>query len=138
MIDLTPWIWGAGAVQMVIAAANIFIPKKLSYAENLAKVTPIVRQVFIIHSVYIVWVLVVFALICLLYAAELASGTGLGRFMSAWMALFWGARVFIQRFYYDAAAKRLNRAADIGFTLAFAYLAIVFTLAAIGGRPVWI
>ncbi len=131
MNPLIPWIWAAGVVQLVIAAANIFIPKKLSYGDNLIKVSPIFKQVFIIHAVYIVWVLLAFAAMCFLYPQELISGHGLGRFMSGWMALFWGIRVFIQRFYYDDAAKKLNRPADIGFTLAFAYLGVVFAIAAI-------
>ena len=133
MRTLTPWIYAAGIVQLVIAAANFFIPRKLNYLENLQKVTPIVRQIFIIHCVYIVWVLLAFALICFLYPHELVSGHGLGRFLSGWMALFWGLRVFIQRFYYEESAKKLNRPADIGFTLAFAYLSVIFALAAWGG-----
>jgi len=130
MTHLIPAIQFAGLVQVLIAFANIFIPKKLAYAENLKKLSPIVRQVFIVHSVYIVWVLLTFSTLCFLYPSELASGKGLARFMSSWMALFWGIRVFIQRFYYDDAAKKLNRPADIGFTLAFLFLAGVFATAA--------
>jgi hypothetical protein len=135
MNSLVPWIWVAGGVQLVIAAANIFIPEKLAYRENIAKLSPIVRQVFIVHAVYIVYVLLAFALLCFFYAEELAGGQGLGRFMSAWMALFWAPRIFIQRFYYVEEAKRLNRPADIGFTLAFAFLAVIFAIAAWGPLP---
>ncbi len=67
MKTLTPWIYIAGIVQLIIAAANLFIPRKLNYGENLQKVTPIVRQIFIVHGVYIVWVLLAFALMCFLY-----------------------------------------------------------------------
>ena len=130
MNPLVPWIWAAGVVQLVIAAANIFIPEKLSYGDNLKKVSPIFRQVFVVHALYIVWVLLAFAALCFLYPHELTGGHGMGRFMSGWMALFWGVRVFIQRFYYDEDAKKLNRPADIGFTLAFLYLAVVFAVAA--------
>ncbi len=133
MKTLTPWIYAAGLIQLAIAAANLFIPKKLGYGENLQKVSPIFRQIFIIHNVYIVWVLLVFALICFQFPGELASGHGIGRLLSVWMSLFWGARVFIQRFYYDEAAKRLNPFVDVSFTLSFAYLSVVFALAAWGG-----
>jgi len=126
------WIWAAGVVQLIIAAANIVIPKKLSYGDNLKKVSPIFGQIFIVHSVYIVWVLLAFSALCFLYPQELTRGHGLGRFMSGWMAVFWGLRVFIQRFYYDDDAKKLNRPADFGFTLAFLYLAVVFASAAMG------
>jgi len=128
-----PWIYVAGALQLIIAAANLFVPEKLGYGESLKKVSPIVRQIFIVHCAYIVWVLLAFALICFLYPVELAGGRGLGRLLSGWMALFWGVRVFIQRFYYEKSTKQLNRPADIGFTLAFAYLSIIFALASWGG-----
>src|ERR1043165_779843 len=57
----------------------------------------------------------------------------LGRFLSGFIAVFWTLRVFIQRFYYDAELKRQNRFFDIGFTLAFLYLAVVFSVAAVFG-----
>jgi hypothetical protein len=133
MINLTQAIWLAGVIQLLIAGANIFIPQKLGYGENLRKVTPIFRQIFIVHAVYIVWVLLAFSAICLFFAGDLARGTGLSRFLSGWMALFWGVRIFIQRFYYTDDAKKLNRFADVGFTLAFVYLAAVLAFAAL--RP---
>ena len=77
------------------------LPRKLRYAENLRRVEPIIRQVFIVHSVYIVYVLVAFAVICFAFAPELAGATRLGRFLSAWLALFWAPRLIVQWTYYD-------------------------------------
>lgn len=130
MLTLVTAIRLAGAIQLLIAGANLLIPEKLGYGENLRKVTPIFRQIFIVHSVYIVWVILAFAALCFLFTNELAGGQGLGRFLSGWMALFWGVRVFVQRFYYAEEAKQLNRPADVGFTLAFLYLSITFAAAA--------
>ena len=78
MTDLVPYLWGAGGIQLAIAAANLVLPRKLRYAENLRRVEPIIRQVFIVHSVYIVYVLVAFAVICFAFAPELAGATRLG------------------------------------------------------------
>ena len=64
-----------------------------------------------------------------------AGGSGLGCWTSGFLAVFWGARVFVQAFYYDAELKRQNRAAHVFFLSAFVYLALVFTAAALGGRP---
>lgn len=135
MNQLIPFIKAAGVVQLVIAAANFVIPRKLAYAESLARVTPIVRQVFIVHAVYIVGMLVAFGGLCWGFAPELAGGSGLGCWTSGFLAVFWGARVFVQAFYYDAELKRQNRAAHVFFLSAFVYLALVFTAAALGGRP---
>ncbi len=65
-----------------------FCREKLDYRNNLARVAPIVRQVFVVHSVYIVGIVLLFATITFGFAPDLASGHGLGRFVAAAMALF--------------------------------------------------
>lgn len=133
MNQLVPYVRAAGVVQWIIAAANVFIPAKLQYAENIARMSRIVRQVFIVHAAYIVGVLVGFGALCWWVAPELAAGGTLGRAVCAFLAVFWGARVPIQLFYYDDAVRRQNRLAHVGFSLAFGYLAGVFTTAAFLG-----
>ncbi len=130
MNRLVPYIWAAGIIQWVIAAANLFIPAKLEYGENLTKVSTIVRQIFIVHAVYIVGVLVGLGALSVWFAPELASGQGLGRFLSLLMAMFWVPRIFVQLGYYDNRVKQRNRLAHYFFTLLFAYLSVIFTLAA--------
>ena len=71
-----------------------------------------------------------FAALALLFPAELSSGRPIGRFLSAFLAIFWLLRVPIQLFYYPAEIRRQNRLADVIFTVAFAFLAVVFGLAA--------
>lgn len=133
MKTLAPYIVAAGVVQLVIASANIVLPGKLRYRENIAKLSPIIRQVFIVHAVYIALVLVFFGVLCLLFAGELADASALGRFLSGFLAVFWLLRVAIQLFYYDPQLKRENFAVHLVFTTAFVYLAVVFAVAAFGG-----
>jgi len=130
MNRLVPYIWAAGIIQWVIAAANLFIPAKLEYGENLVKVSAIVRQIFIVHAVYIVGVLIGLGALSMWFAPELASGRGLGRFLSLLIAAFWLPRIFVQLGYYDNRVKRQNRLAHYFFTLLFIYLGVIFTLAA--------
>lgn len=54
----------------------------------------------------------------------------LGRFLSAFLAIFWLLRVPIQLFYYPTDIRRQNRLADVVFTVAFVFLAVVLGLAA--------
>jgi ABC-type Na+ efflux pump permease subunit len=54
-------LWLAALVQILIAASNFYLPRKLKYQENLERVAPIIRQIFVVHSVYIVGVLLLFA-----------------------------------------------------------------------------
>jgi hypothetical protein len=130
MNRLVPYIWAAGIIQWVIAAANLFIPGKLGYGENLVKVSAIVRQIFIVHAVYVVGVLIGLGALSLWFAPELAAGQGLGRFLSLLIAVFWIPRIFVQLGYYDHRVKKQNRLAHYFFTSLFIYLGVVFTLAA--------
>ena len=125
------FLWLAGVVQIAIAASNVFIPKKLKYRENLSRVAPIIRQIFVVHSVYIVGVVLLFAAVTLGFAAELASGRGLGRFLAAAMALFWLFRAPVQLLYYDASLRRTNRAGDVAFTVAAVFLTATYGAAAL-------
>lgn len=132
MNPLVPYIWVAGAVHLSIAAANFVAPSKLRYRENLAKLSPIIRQIFVVHSVYIVGVLIAFSGLCFFFAPELAGASPLGKFLSGAIALFWLARCLIQLFYYDSGVRKQNRLADMAFSLAFLYLGSTFAAATLG------
>ena len=121
---LVPMLRAAGGIHLAIAAANLGLPRRLHYRENLARVSPIVRQIFAVHSVYIVYVVLVFAALCLFFAPQLADGQGLNRFLAATMAVFWLARVPVQWFYYDAELRRQNRLADVGFWVVAFFLGL--------------
>lgn len=131
MRSISLFLWLAGFMQIRIAGANLFIPKKLNYQENLSRVAPIIRQIFVVHSVYIVGVVLLFAVVTFGFAAELASGRGLGRFLAAAMALFWLCRAPVQLLYYDASLRRTNRAGDVAFTLAALFLSTTYGAAAL-------
>ena len=132
MRHLIPWLWAAGAVQLLILGANFVLPKKLSCRENLARVSPMIREVFIVHWVYIVLVLGIFTSLSFWFAPELAGASRLGRYLSAVIAVFWLLRVPIQLFFYDSELRRLNRFGDVVFLIAFSYLGVVFSVAALG------
>src|SRR5579863_4028277 len=125
-------LWVGGALQLVILAANFVLPGKLNCRENLARVSPMIREVFIVHWAYIVLILGVFACMSFWFAPELAGASGLGRFLAAVIAVFWLLRVPIQLFFYDPELRRQNRFGDVIFLLAFSYLGVVFGVAALG------
>lgn len=124
-------LWIAGLVQLAIALANFVLPGKLRYRENLARVAPIVRQIFVVHSGYIVGIVVLFAAITFGFASELASGRGLGRFLAASLSLFWFCRIPLQLLYYDSDVRRMNRAGDVAMTVALAFIASTYAWAAL-------
>jgi hypothetical protein len=125
-------LWLAGFVQVAIASANVFLPAKLKYRENLSRVSPIIRQIFVVHSVYIVGVVLLFAVVTFGFAGELASGHGLGRFLATSISVFWLLRAPVQLLYYDAALRRENRWSDIAFTAGALFLAATYGAASFG------
>jgi hypothetical protein len=129
---MVPLLWIAGALHLLLMVVNLLAPRRLGYAEGLAGAPAIVRQIFHVHAAYIVLVLLGFAGLCLFFAPELAGGRGLGRFMSAFLAVFWLPRPFVQLLYYDPELRRRHRLYDVAFLILFGYLAAVFTAAALG------
>lgn len=131
MLPLTSWIQVAGAVQVAIALANIPLAFRLEYGKNLAGASSMVRRIFYVHASYVVYMVLGLAAISLAFPSDLASGRGLGRFLSGFMAVFWGLRVPLQLFYYPVAVRKQNRLADVVFIVAFGFLAVIFAIAAL-------
>ncbi|HEX8835676.1 MAG TPA: hypothetical protein VF748_01970 [Candidatus Acidoferrum sp.] len=119
-------LWIAGFVQLAIASANLFLPAKLNYRENLSRVSPIIRQIFVVHSVYIVGVVLLFAAVTFGFTDDLASGRGLGRFVAAAIGVFWLVGAPVQLLYYDAVLRRENRWSDIAITSGALFLAAAY------------
>jgi hypothetical protein len=127
-------IWAAGAVQLAILVANFVVPGKLRCRENLARVSPMIRSVFVVHWIYILLMLAIFSAICFGFARDLAGASGLGRFMSAAIALFWLPRIPIQLFVYDRELRRQHRVGDVAMLSALTFVVAVFGVAALGVR----
>ncbi|HYL09715.1 MAG TPA: hypothetical protein VEU31_03175 [Candidatus Acidoferrales bacterium] len=129
---MIPALWTAGGIQLAIAAANIVVPKKLNYRENLSRLSPVVRKVFITHSVYIVGVILFFAVTTLCFASDLAVGNGLARFVSASISVFWFCRVPVQLFYYRREIGKQYPVAHWAFASSALFLSVVYGFAAFG------
>jgi hypothetical protein len=127
-------IWGAGFVHVGIIAANIPLPGRLRVRERLAGAPRFVRQIFYVHWVYIVIVLGLFAALCFGFAPDLAGASGMGRFLSGFMAGFWLLRIVLQIFYYDGEVRRENQVLDRLYVGALIVLVVIFGMAAL--RPV--
>ena len=124
-------LWIAGFVQGAIASANLLLPAKLDYRENLSRVSPIIRQIFVVHSIYIMGVVLLFAAVTFGFASDLASGHGLGRFLAAGIAVFWLVRTAVQLLYYDPILRRENRPGDVAFTAGALFLAATYGAASL-------
>ena len=121
-------IWTAGALQLVVAAANLPVARILRLREEFGRLSPLPRHIAFTHHAYIAGLIAAFGGLCLGFAPELASGRPLGLYLDALLALFWGVRFVLQLFVYDAELRRRHRAADLAFTCIFAFLTATFVV----------
>ena len=131
MSSLIELIWIAGAIHIALIAANFVLPQRIGCRENLPRVSPLIRQIFIVHWIYIVLVLAIFASLCLFFAQDLAGASSLGRFLAGAMAIFWLLRIPFQFLFYDPEVRRQHRLGDVAYTVAISYLAAIFSIAAL-------
>ena len=131
MTPLIVAIWVAGGFQLAIAAANLEVARKLDYRSNLARLTPMVSQIFLVHAVYIVLVILWLGALCLLFAVRLASGDPLARFLTGGVAAFWGLRAIIQLTVYDRQVRKDHRLQDVAFLAACILLTGIFLTVAL-------
>jgi len=98
-----------GLLMLALAAAHFTFPRRFNWASELRRLSPLNRQIFIVHDLFIVLMLVMMGLLSLWQTAALLEPTALGRVMLAGLTLFWAVRLFVQFFVYDASLWRGNR-----------------------------
>ncbi len=121
----------AGVLLLLLAAAHPFFPKQLGWRDDLAKLTLLNRQIFLVHAGFIVLLLVLFGALVLFFAGDLVAPSRLATAVLAGLTLFWGLRLLTQQFIYDRSLWRGNRRNTILHVLAsllWTYLTIVFGL----------
>jgi len=119
----------AGALLLLLAAVHPLFPKQLGWKEDLAHLTLLNRQIFLVHVSFIVLTLVLFGALALFFAADLVAPSRLATAVLAGLTLFWGLRLLTQQFVYDRSHWRGNRRNTILHILAsllWTYLAAVF------------
>ncbi|MFK7850640.1 MAG: hypothetical protein AB8D78_06640 [Akkermansiaceae bacterium] len=120
----------AGLVLCGLVLANFVAAKRFQYAENLRSTDVIIRQIFHVHSAYIIAIIGGLAVLCL-GSPELLTEGKFSRVFCIFFALFWSSRVLVQLKYYDRDLRRSNRFWDVFFLCVFGFLGVVFTLTAL-------
>ena len=92
-----------GVLHFFTLLASAMVPKTLDWKGDLAKLMPFLRTLFWVYGAFIVLTIFAFGLLSVLYPKELASGAGLARGLCAVIAIFWGVRLVVQLFVFDAS-----------------------------------
>jgi hypothetical protein len=122
-----------GVIQLAILSASALVPGVLDWKAELRRLPPLLRQLIWVHGAFIVLIIVGFGAISACLAPQLTSGTPLARSVCGLIAVFWLARLGIQFFVFDAEpylGRQLLRFGYHALTVAFIYLAVVFSMAA--------
>ena len=114
----------AAAAQLAVAVLNLSLVRIMKWEESVARMPQLVREVFHVHAWFITITLVIFGVVTIRFAGELAAGTSdLGRWL-------------MQFFHYNSSHWRGKRAETIVLIFLYGSFAGVYLLATFQGQPV--
>lgn len=120
-----------GVVHLLIAGGNCLLPWIFDYRNRgVSTWNPLLRQVFFVHTFYIILVLTLIGLLCLVFPSDLV-GTIMGRSICGGLTVFWGIRVGLHFAYYDRAEiQRLGLVSGLFLSAAMTFTGIFAAIAA--------
>lgn len=113
---------------MVLALAHAAFPKQFEWKKDLSSLSLINRQMMLVHTFFIALTVFLMGLLCLLSADELIN-TAFGKKISLGLGIFWGARLFIQFFWYSPKlwkGKTFETTVHIVFSMLWVSLTTLF------------
>jgi len=125
-------VYLAGLAQIALVIGSLAIPKILNWRLELAKVQPLIKQMFWTYAAYILVINLCFGLISVFAISELTNGSKLAMLVTAFIALYWLSRVLIQFLYFDRKSFPdgiWNKAGEVVLVALFVFLSIVYSLA---------
>lgn len=124
----------AGLGHFTILTASALVPRVLDWKTALKPLPPFLRTLFWVYGIFIVLTIISFGTLTLLHADAMARGDPVARSVAAVIAIFWGARLIVQLFVFDARPYLTNLWLKLGdhlLTLAFVFFTLVYAAAAV-------
>jgi hypothetical protein len=119
----------AGATQIGLAMAHLFFGRRFNWPSELAKLSLLNRQIFLVHCFFICLVLVLMGALGLFAPQALLARGELGALVAGGLAFFWLSRLFAQWFVYDRElwfGKRFETAVHFGMSLLWAFYSALY------------
>lgn len=123
----------AGLGHFAILTASALVPKVLDWKNVLKPLPPFLRTLFWIYGIFIVLTIIGLGTLTLINAHAMAAGDPVARTLAAFIAMFWGARLFVQLFVFDSRIYLTNLWLKLGdhlLTVAFIFFTLIFATAA--------
>ncbi|MBT3469555.1 MAG: hypothetical protein HN467_09555, partial [Opitutae bacterium] len=93
-----------GGLHFMTLIASAMVPKTLDWKGELGKMIPFLRTLFWVYGVFIVLTILAFGVMTFVNYKALAVGESLeARSICAFISIFWGARLVVQLFFFDAS-----------------------------------
>ena len=121
----------AGALQIALAMAHVFFPKRFNWKEELSRLSLLNRQIFLVHTAFISLMLLMMGALSLFATETLLHSGRLSRLVLGGFASFWCLRLVFQWFVYDRRlwlGHRFNTIVHFLFTALWLYLAGVYAI----------
>src|SRR5262245_58811182 len=118
-----------GLVMAALVVVNLFVPRRFHWREELARLSLLNRQIFQVHSVFLVLTLALFSALLLTSSDALLEPSRLSRAILFGLTVFWGLRMVMQWWFYSPAiwrGHRFNTVMHYVFSVTWVYLTFVF------------
>ena len=130
----------AGALLLLLATSHVLFQRQFRWGEELARLSILNRQIFLVHNFFIVLVVALMGAVSLLAPDALLERTRLGAWVLGGLALFWATRLALQFFVYDASlwrGDRLRTTVHVVFAALWSYLTVVYGCGLWGQLAAW-
>jgi hypothetical protein len=122
----------AGVLLALLVVVHAFVPGRLRWGEELPRLSLVNRQIFEVHTFFIVLVLALSSTLLLTSSDALLAPSRLSRALLLGLTIFWGLRMLMQWFYYSPAlwrGNRFNTVAHCVFSSVWVYMTATFAAA---------
>ena len=126
-----------GLFHLSLLIAGALAMRVLAWRTELRRLCDLSRHMIWTHATFIVMTIIAFGVISLFNAPELAAGDSLARWFCGFIAIFWGSRLVVQFFIFDAKPHLTRAYLTLGYhalTFVFAYLTAVYAYTALAAR----
>ena len=121
-----------GVAMASLVVVNMFVPSRFHWREEMSRLSLVNRQIFQVHTVFLVLTLGLFSALLLTCASALLEPTRLSRAVLTGLTIFWALRMVVQWCFYSSAlwrGHRFNTVVHCVFSVLWIYLTSVFAAA---------
>ncbi|HEX4167246.1 MAG TPA: hypothetical protein VHZ55_17410 [Bryobacteraceae bacterium] len=122
----------AGALLVVLGFAHSFLGRYFKWKKELAQLSLLTRQIFLVHCFFIALLVVLIGACSLFYTNALLESGTLSRVVLTGFVVFWLIRLVFQFLVYDSAiwrGRRFYTAAHAAFSIFWIYVVLIYSAA---------